>query len=348
MNVSVDPEDQMSRRTGCAVGFDVGGTKIAGGVVSATGEVLERLPPISTPSNDQYEVVASLRALVDDLRVRHPDVEAIGIGAAGLIDWPRGSVRWAPNSAFRSLPLRELVSDATGLPAVVDNDANVAAWAETRLGEYSHLAFLTVGTGVGGGLVLNGALYRGSTGIAAEVGHMIVDPDGGYRCGCGNVGCLEAVASGTALGRYGREAATAEPNGMIAHIAGGAEHVTGRTVHQAALAGDPTARRLFDRIGYWLGIGIANLVNLLDFELVVIGGGLVATDHLLLDPAGSAFKQFAFARDHRNLPPIVPAKLGAEAGWIGAGMLALDRRPTDAGTTGWIAHREPVRGLAPQ
>jgi glucokinase len=328
MNLSMNQENPMPlpRR---AIGLDVGGTKIVGGIVTPAGEVIERLPPVSTPPGDQSAVVEALRMLTDDLRAKQPDVSAIGVGAAGLIDWPRGHIRWAPNNAYQRLPLRELLEELTDLPTVVDNDANVATWGEMRSGNQSqHMAFLTVGTGVGGGLVLGGELYRGKTGIAAEVGHLIVDPRGGQLCGCGNVGCLEAVASGTALGRYGQEAAAQEPDGTLARLAGGPALVTGHVVHAAARSGDVTAQRLFERVGYWLGVGIASLVNLFDFELIVIGGGLVAADDLLLEPARAAFEQFVFAREHRELPPIVPARLGADAGWIGAGMLALDLAAT--------------------
>jgi glucokinase len=187
------------------------------------------------------------------------------------------------------------------------------------------MAFLTVGTGIGGGLILDGRLYRGKTGIGAEVGHLTVDPTGQRVCGCRNIGCLEALASGTALGSYGREAALAEPGGMLATLAGGAERVTGETVFAAAERSDPTASALFERSGYWLGVGIACLVSLFDFELIVVGGGVtVAAGDLLLGPARASFQRYVFARQHRRLPDIVPARMGADAGWIGAALLALD------------------------
>ena len=307
-----------------AIGLDVGGTKIVGGVISSTGQVIHRCDPISTPARNQEDIVAVLRLLINDLRARHSEVVAIGVGAAGLIDWPQGYIRWAPNNAYQRLGLRELLERSTDLPTIVDNDANAATWAEMRSGNPSrHMALVTVGTGIGGGLVLNGEIYRGRTGIAAELGHLIVDPQGGQRCGCGNVGCLEAVASGTALERYAQEVAARDPHSTLAQLAGSGR-VTGHVVHKAARGGDATAQRLFERIGYWLGIGIASLVNLFDFDIIVIGGGLVASDDLLLKPARAAFEEFVFAREHRELPPIVPAKLGTDAGWIGAGMLAFD------------------------
>jgi glucokinase len=318
---------------GSAIGLDVGGTKIAGGVVSVDGEVLERMAPLPCPATDEAATITVLRQVITELRARHPDVAAVGIGAAGLVDWPEGRIRWAPNNAYRAVPLRRLLEDATGLPTIVDNDANAAAWAEARRHEESsYLAFLTVGTGVGGGLILDGQLYRGKTGIGAEVGHLIVDPHGGPRCGCGNTGCLEALASGTALGRYGREAAAREPDGVLAELGRERGEVTGEVVFAAARSSDPTALALFERLGHWLGVGIASLVTLFDFDLVVVGGGVAAAaDDLLLGTARASFERFVFAREHRQLPAIVPARLGAEAGWIGAGMLALEQHAAGHG-----------------
>jgi len=314
-----------------AIGLDIGGTKIAGGVIAADGTVVERIPLIRTPAEEEATLPLLYR-VIDDLRARYPDVKAIGVGAAGLVEWPQGRIRWAPNNAHRALPLRIRLQDRTGLPVVVDNDANTAAWAEARLGAGArYMAFLTIGTGLGGGLILDGQLYRGTTGIAAEVGHITVDPDGPYKCGCGNVGCLEAVASGSALGRYGREAASANPSSLLAEMAGGAENVTGETVFAAAQAGDEVACALYTKLGRWLGIGIASLVNLFDFELIVVGGGVAAADDLLLSPTRASFEQFVFAPSHRQLPSIVAAHLGHEAGWVGSAMLALDQRNAPSG-----------------
>jgi glucokinase len=312
-----------------AIGLDVGGTKIAAGVVSARGEMLERVARPTPQSGQGASTLSLTLQLVEELRRRHPGVQAIGAGAAGLVDWPDGHIRWAPNNSYRDLPLRAILAAETGLPAVVDNDANAAAWAEACLGAgvgRRDLLVLTVGTGIGAGLILGGRLYRGATGIGGEAGHIIVDP-GGPRCGCGSTGCLEAMGSGSALSRAGREAARQDPGGTLARLAGGAGQVTGETVSEAARAGDDTALGLFATTGYWLGIGIASLVSLLDIELVVIGGGLSSAGELLLGPARSAFESFVFARGHRTLPPVGPARLGAEAGIVGAALLALDSAP---------------------
>jgi glucokinase len=304
----------------------VGGTKISGGVVTRDGQIIARAQA-ATPREDGASVVAAISQLIDTLREAHPLVEAIGVGAAGMVDWPSGHIRWAPNNSYRRLPLRAVLAETTGLPTVVDNDANVAAWAETRVGAgagHRHVVVVTVGTGVGAGVVIDNILLRGHTGIAAEVGHIQVDTNTSAHCGCGKTGCLEAMASGTALGRAAQAAAAADPTGTLAKLAGGASNITGETVTNAATTGDPTARCLFDQLGYWLGIGIANLVTLFDPELVILTGGLLTTGDLLLTPTRASYHHTVFAPSHRTLPPLLPAHLGTDAGLIGAGLLALD------------------------
>jgi glucokinase len=307
-----------------AIGIDIGGTKIAGGVVAPDGEVLVR-DKVPTPDTGDA-IVSAVKALVAKLRAASPDVAAIGVGAAGLVEWPEGRIRWAPNNAYRDLPLRALLAEETGLPVRVDNDANVAAWAEARFGagEGSRdLVLIAVGTGIGGGLVLDGKVYRGATGMGAELGHMLVDVDGA-PCACGRTGCLEAMASGSALGRYGREAAGADPDGLLARLAGSPDKVTGLTVAEAAGQDDKVALELFDRLGFWLGVGIVNAITIFDPAVVVIGGGLIANGELLLAPARAATERLQFGAGHLDLPPIVAARLGPEAGVVGAASIAFD------------------------
>jgi glucokinase len=316
----------------CAVGFDVGGTKIAAGIVTEGGRVVHKEVVATPQPSDATALQCTLVELAHKLRNSHPGIMAIGVGAAGLIDWPTGHIRWAPNSSYRDLPLQRILTAETGLPTAVENDANAAAWAETRVGAgagYRDAIVLTVGTGIGGGFILDGKLFRGQTGIGGEVGHLIVNPAGQVQCGCGLTGCLEAMASGTALGRIGRAAAAIDPTGMIAVMANGASNVTGETVFDAARLGDLAARSLFDQIGFWLGVGIASLVSLFDPEIVVITGGLILTGDLLLSPTQSSFERFVFARYNRVLPLILPARLGTDAGLIGAALLALDRHRSD-------------------
>jgi glucokinase len=313
-----------------AVGIDIGGTKIAGGVVTAGGQVLDRTR-VPTPPEDEAATLAALVAVVEELRARHPRVAAVGVGAAGLVEWPGGRPRWAPHNSYRRLELRRLLHERTGLPTTVDNDANAAAVAEARFGAGAggggggdDLVLVMVGTGIGGGLVLDGRLYHGASGFAGELGHLIVDPDGD-RCPCGNRGCLEAMASGSTLGRLGREAAAADPGGRLAAIAGRPDLVTGEVVFAAASEGDKAAIALFERVGHWLGVGIASLVTTFDPDLVVVGGGVATTGELLLAPARASFERYVHGRGHRDLPPVVPARLGPDAGLVGAAILAMTR-----------------------
>jgi glucokinase len=312
-----------------AIGIDIGGTKIAAGVVTDAGTIVQAMT-VPTP-REQEHIVRCIADTVAVLRQAHPEVAAIGVGAAGMVDWPSGHIRWAPNNAYHDLPLQRLLAASSGLPTVVENDANAAAWAEAAVGAGAGLAnviAVTIGTGIGAGIILNGELQRGDTGIAGEAGHMIVNPSGSERCACGATGCLEAMASGTALGRLGRLAVAA---GQAGWLDGPAEDVTGEMVHAAARRGDPTALRLFGEIGYWLGVGTASLANIFDPQLVIIGGGLASTGDLLLQPARDSLERFIFAREHRKLPPLVPAQLGADAGLIGAALLALRRYPRARG-----------------
>lgn len=307
-----------------AVGLDIGGTKIAGGVVDAAGKIVEPLMVRPTP-HSQDGIVSTLLEMITQFRERQPAVAAVGAGTAGLVDWPSGFVRWAPNNPYDAMPLRERLQEATGLTAVVDNDANAAAWAQFRLGTAAdYMLFVTVGTGVGGGIVLDGRIFRGRSGIGAEIGHIIVDPRSDAVCGCGNRGCLEALASGNALGRLGREVAARDPDGLLAALAGGADQVSGLTVFRAAAAGDPTARSLYQETGRWLGIGLASLVTILDLDLIVVGGSVVEAGDLLLDPVRTSLGAYVFAADQRAVPPVIAAETRSEAGWIGAGLLALD------------------------
>ena len=222
-----------------AIGVDIGGTKISAGVVASDGQ-LQGVTTVPTPPGAANDVVVMiLLDLIQRLRLRNPDVGAIGIGAAGAVEWPEGAIRWAPNNDYRDFPLRRIIEQNAALPTIVDNDANAATWAEAQLGRggpYSNMTFLTVGTGVGAGLVINGQLYRGRSGMAGELGHMIVDPTG-ERCGCGSRGCLEVKASGSALQRVAHRIAVEEGGALNIE----ASQPTGKSIHAAACEGDQVA-----------------------------------------------------------------------------------------------------------
>jgi glucokinase len=318
--------DQPERQStpGHAIGLDVGGTKIAAGIVSATGEVFDQ-QVLSTPAGDKAAIFELIVRIVTGLRERHPEVEAVGVGASGWVEWPNGKIRFSPYIAYQDLPLRQLLEDDIGLPVVVDNDANAAAWAESRFGAgkgVSDMLLLTIGTGIGGGLIVNGEVYRGHNGLGGEVGHLIVKP-GGERCGCGNLGCFETMASGTALGREARKVARSNPTTYLARLAGGSEAVTGETVTGAAQVGDQVACALLEQTGFWCGLGAASLVAILDPALIVITGGLAVAGELLLAPMRASLEEHLYARGRRCLPTVVVSPLGTDAGLIGAGSLAL-------------------------
>ncbi|HEY8455218.1 MAG TPA: ROK family glucokinase [Actinopolymorphaceae bacterium] len=319
----------MSRLT---IGVDVGGTKIAAGAVDEAGTVLGEGRRV-TPATSAPEIVAAIADLVDELRDQHSDsheIEAIGIGAAGFVDAARSHVLFAPNLAWRDEPLRKAVEERTGLPTVVENDANAAAWAEFQFGagrDVDDMILLTIGTGLGGGLVLDGELYRGAFGVGGEVGHLRVVP-GGHLCGCGNKGCWEQYASGSALEREARALARSSPSqaARLLELAGGrVERIEGRMVSAAAAEGDIPARELLEDLGRWIGEGIATLAAVLDPAVVVVGGGVSEAGDLLLEPARTAFARNLTARGHRPSLQIRPAMLGNEAGLIGAADLARRR-----------------------
>ena len=307
-----------------AIGVDVGGTKIEGLLVDVSlGKILDRRL-VETPAEDAEATARAIVAVARELMAGRDAVRALGVGAAGMVDLD-GVMRYAPNVAWRDFPLTERVGAAVGLPTLVDNDANVAAWGEFRFGAgrgSSDMLLVTVGTGIGGGIVLGGKLFRGAHGFAAEIGHIIVEP-GGPRCGCGNLGCWEQVASGRALGRLGRQAATEHPESLMVGVAGGdPEKVTGVEVTVAAKRGDRVAVRILAEVGRRLGEGIAGFVNVLDPDLVVVGGGAIEAGEFLLQPARRAFIDSVEAPKHRPNVPIVPATLANDAGAVGAADLA--------------------------
>jgi glucokinase len=310
------------------IGVDVGGTKILGGVVDEDGKVLEELRVVS-PATDVAAIEEAITRLVVELSGRHA-VEAVGVGAAGYIDKGRSVVMFAPNLAWRDLDLRRELEERVSLPFVVENDANAAAWGEFRYGageEFDDLLLVTVGTGVGGGIVHDGRLFRGGYGVGGEIGHMRVVPDG-ILCGCGNRGCLESYGSGSALVREARAVATTGSpfaRTLLDRAGGDPAAITGPLVTECAEAGDPFCVEQLANLGTWLGDGIASLAAVLDPAVVVIGGGVSAAGDLLLDPIRAAFARQLTGRGHRPLAEVRPAVLGNRAGLIGAADLARHR-----------------------
>lgn len=271
------------------------------------------------------QILARLEAEVRQAMAADPGVDAIGLGIPCTIDRERGLAISAVNLPIADVPVRELMRERIGMPVFVDNDANLAALAEHRHGAARgarNAVVLTIGTGVGGGLIIEGRPYRGSTGAGAELGHIVVDEDG-PRCqgNCPNHGCVETLASGTALAREGRAAAEVEGSALHAMLEAG-QPIDGRAVTDAAAGGDEAARMVVERAGYHLGVALSSLANVFEPDVIVVGGGVMAAGELLLAPARAQLE--ARALPPQNRTPVVAASLGSDAGMIGAATMATD------------------------
>lgn len=310
---------------GLAIGVDVGGTKVAAGVVDDSGKIIAEIRR-PTPSYSPELTADLIVDLVQELRQQH-DVTAVGVGAAGFVDSDRSTVMFSPNLAWRDEPLRDRISDRIGLPVVIENDANAAGWAEAKFGagrDQHHIVLVTLGTGIGGAIVLDGKLYRGRWGVAGEPGHMTM-VQGGIACGCGNRGCWERYCSGTALTWAAQERVRASPlagQDLLVRAGGSVDDITGTLVTQAAKEGEQLSVEVLEDVSRWLGLGLANLSAVLDPGTYIIGGGLAAAGELLLAPARTAFAHALTGRGHRPLAKIQLAQLGNDAGVVGAADLA--------------------------
>jgi len=308
------------------IGIDAGGTKLLGGVVDETLDVHHRVHR-RILGLGQSELLDALVDAVEEARTAAPDADVVGFGIPALVRRGRGAVMVSNHLPLDGVPFRDLMSERLGVPFRVDNDSNLAMLAEHRAGVARGIddaVLLALGTGIGGGLLLGAEIYRGSEGAGAELGHIVVNPDGPDCPGdCPGRGCLEAYASGNALGRAGTEAARANPDSALGKALASAREVTGGLVTELAHDGDPLARDVIAEAGRWLGIGIVTLVNVFNPELVIVGGGASAAGDLMLDPAREVLAE-------RGLPPnrqmvrVVLAHFGSEAGMMGAALLALE------------------------
>jgi glucokinase len=306
-----------------AIGVDLGGTKMLLGVLDRDSKVLWESRERSTGHSEE-ELVELLVREAAEAREARPGAAAIGLGIPATIDHDRGLAVSAVNLPIANLPIRDIVAERTGLPVAVDNDANVAALAEHLYGAArgaGDAVMLTIGTGIGGGLILGGEIYRGSTGAGAELGHVVIDVDGPPCQGnCPGRGCLETLASGTALGREARAAAEREPDSVLGKMLADGREVEGRAVTEAALGGDRTAIAVFELVGRRLGAALTGFANVFEPDVIVVGGGVMAAGELLLEPARRELR--ARALPPMNRTPVVAAELGPDAGMIGAAALA--------------------------
>ena len=303
------------------IGIDIGGTKVLGGVVDASGKIIESARRV-TPAAGGKELIATIVELIKELNSKH-EIAGIGICVAALISADQGTIVGAPNIANLSeLNFVAEIKKVFDLPVIAENDANAAMWAEYKFGSakgFNPVMFFIIGTGMGGGLVIDGKLFRGANGIGAEFGHMIVLPKG-ILCGCGAQGCIEQYASGSALMRYAKDAITADPTAgkALLDAAGGINNLTGEILTEAAKNGDQLAISAFNKQADWLGSACASYTLLLDPQAIVVGGGVVQAGELFLAPVRAAMEKYMpFAGTHL-LPKVIAAKFGNDAGVIGA------------------------------
>jgi glucokinase len=307
-----------------AIGVDLGGTKMLVGAVDAARNVAYRSSAPSTGLG-QDELIATLERELRAALEARPGAEAIGLGIPCTIDRGRGVAISAVNLQLADVPIGELMQERLGLPVTFDNDANMAILAEHRFGAAKgaeNAVMLTVGTGIGGGIVIGGEVYRGSTGAGAELGHVVIEAEGPPCQGnCPNHGCVEVMASGTAIAREGLAAAEQAPDSALGRALAGRVELDGKQVTEAALAGDPIAIRVLKKVGSRLGVALASLANIFDPDVIVIGGGVIAAGDLLVAPARAELAERALPP--MNQAPVVAAALGPDAGMIGAAALAM-------------------------
>lgn len=311
------------------IGIDIGGTKIAGGVVDHTGRIRRRTRR-DTPTQSPHDIAEATAAVITELAATHIGSPAgVGVACAGYVDKVGSTVLFAPNLPWRDEPLKARLSALVELPVLIENDANAATYGEYACGGgrgMDDMVMLTIGTGVGGGIITEGMLLRGAFGVAAEIGHLRVVPDG-IECGCGNRGCLEVYGSGSALVRQARAlVASGAPEAAALRERCGADpgRLRGNDVTEAAQDGDPAAVRLLAELGGWIGEASASLAAVLDPQRFVIGGGVSLAGDLLLDPIRAGYAQQLSGRGYRPVADFALASLGNDAGVIGAALLAME------------------------
>jgi glucokinase len=307
------------------IGIDAGGTKLLGGVVDDQMVVHHRVHR-TWRGADRQETLDIFTDAVEEVRAAAPEVEAIGFGIPALVDWEAGVSRWSNHLPLDGVPFRDLMSERLGLPVVVDNDGNASMLAEGRHGAAAgtrHAVMVSLGTGIGGGLWLNGDVYRGASGLGGELGHVVLQLHGPECPGdCPGIGCFEALVSGAAIGGEGLRVAEAEPDSALGRRLAAEKEIDGGIVTEMAHGGDGPACQVLAVIGERLGFGLVGLVNTFNPELIVIGGGAARGGDLLLEPARAVIAAHALPPAREDVR-VVPAHFGDEAGMMGAALMAL-------------------------
>jgi len=311
------------------IGIDLGGTNIAVGIVNEKGKILAQTSTPTLPDRPYTELVKDMAgcilSVMNEAGINQDDIQSIGIGAPGIADQKEGVVIFCPNLGWNNVPLRAEIQKYINKPVLIDNDATVAALAENYAGVSAGCqssVFITLGTGVGGGIIINGKPWSGAHGVGSEIGHMTLAVDG-VPCTCGNDGCVERYCSATAIIRMARQAVLGYPDSLILKLAeGNPDRINARVVTDAAKAGDPTAMEVFDRFIRYLAIAINNITCFLDPEMIVLGGGVSKAGDFLLDKVRAQLPRYALYKS-LPYPRIELARLGNEAGIIGAAMLGL-------------------------
>jgi glucokinase len=305
------------------IGVDLGGTKIATGIANENGDLIKTVK-VPTQAEDGWEVVTkrigdTILDVLEKSEIKASEVKAIGICAPGALDIPNGIVLSSPNLKWHNVPLKKIIEDRFNIPTYFDNDANIAGLGENRFGAgkgSKHMLYMTVSTGIGGGIVIDGQIYHGATFGAGEIGHITIDVNGPL-CGCGNRGCIEAIASGPAIARNAKEKLAQNPDSLLNDY----PEITAKEVADAANKGDQLANDVIETAGKYIGATLSGLINTLNPEIVVIGGGVSNMGDLILDPIRKEVETRSLKSFVENLK-IVRAELGGEVGVMGAIALA--------------------------
>ncbi|ADL11855.1 ROK family protein [Acetohalobium arabaticum] len=314
---------------GYVIGVDLGGTKILTVLANLQGEIIAKKRSATKSEQGAEKVIDRILTTIDqvlaDSDLTIDEIEAIGVGAPGPLSVKEGIIHHAPNLGWKDLNLKQLLESELNIPVFIENDANTAALGSKWFGagkDKQNMIYLTVSTGIGSGIIIDNKLYHGISDSAGEVGHMVLDPESDVRCRCGDYGCWEALASGTALGRLGQKAVSSSSYSLMEELVDSTDQIDGAVVTEAAAQGDKTAKKILNQVTNYLGIGIANLLNILNPELIVVGGGVSQAGDIVLEPVREIALKRAMETPAKEVE-IVRTQLGDNIGAIGAVAKAL-------------------------